>query len=41
MLRDTNWLARAFNETEVPSAVAKPYARAGRNFQRTTPRPNA
>jgi hypothetical protein len=34
-VRDTSWLARAFNETEVPSAVVQTYARGGRNFQRT------
>jgi hypothetical protein len=34
-VRDTSWLARAFKETEVPSAVAQTYARGGRNFQRT------
>jgi hypothetical protein len=34
-VRDTTWLARAFKETEVPPAVAKTFARGGRNFQRT------
>jgi hypothetical protein len=34
-VRDTTWLARAFRETEVPSAVARTFARGGRNFQRT------
>ncbi len=34
-VRDTTWLARAFKETEVPSAVAQTFARGGRNFQRT------
>jgi hypothetical protein len=34
-VRDTNWLSRAFEETEVPPAVAQTFARGGRNFQRT------
>jgi hypothetical protein len=34
-VRDTTWLARAFEETEVPPAVAQTFARGGRNFQRT------
>jgi hypothetical protein len=34
-VRDTTWLARAFKEAEVPSAVAQTFARGGRNFQRT------
>lgn len=34
-VRNTTWLARAFQETEVPHAVAKTFARGGRNFQRT------
>jgi hypothetical protein len=34
-VRDTAWLARAFQETEVPPAVARTFARGGGNFQRT------
>jgi len=34
-VRATTWLARAFDETEVPRAVADTFARGGRNFQRT------
>ncbi len=34
-VRDTTWLSRAFQETEVPRAVAATFARGGRNFQRT------
>jgi hypothetical protein len=34
-VRDTTWLPRSFNETEVPLAIAKTFARGGRNFQRT------
>jgi hypothetical protein len=34
-VRDTAWLARSFDEAEVPSAVARTFARGGRNFQRT------
>jgi hypothetical protein len=34
-VRDTRWLSRAFAETEVPPAVARTFARGGRNFQRT------
>ena len=34
-VRDTRWLARAFPETDVPAAVARTFARGGRNFQRT------
>jgi hypothetical protein len=34
-VRDTTWIARAFTEAEVPPAVARTFARGGRNFQRT------
>lgn len=34
-VRDTTWLGRAFEEAEVPPAVARTFARGGRNFQRT------
>jgi hypothetical protein len=34
-VRDTTWLGRAFQEPEVPPAVAQTFARGGRNFQRT------
>ena len=34
-VRDTTWLARAFQEKDVPPAVAQTFARGGRNFQRT------
>jgi len=34
-VRDTTWLPRTFQETEVPRAVAHTFARRGRNFQRT------
>jgi hypothetical protein len=34
-VRDTTWLSRAFREDEVPPAVARTFARGGRNFQRT------
>jgi hypothetical protein len=34
-VRDTTWLARAFEEAEAPAAVAHTFARGGRNFQRT------
>jgi hypothetical protein len=34
-VRDATWLPRAFNESEVPPAVAQTFARGGRNFQRT------
>jgi hypothetical protein len=34
-VRETTWLARAFAEAEVPLAVARTFARGGRNFQRT------
>jgi hypothetical protein len=34
-VRDTMWLPRAFQEAEVPPAVAQTCARGGRNFQRT------
>jgi hypothetical protein len=34
-VRDTTWLARAFQEAEVPPAVVQTFARGGRNFQRT------
>ncbi len=33
-VRDATWLARAFQESEVPRAVARTFARGGRNFQR-------
>lgn len=34
-VRDTTWLGRAFQEADVPPAVARTFARGGRNFQRT------
>jgi hypothetical protein len=34
-VRDTSWLPRALQEAEVPPAVARTFARGGRNFQRT------
>jgi hypothetical protein len=34
-VRPAEWLERAFDEAEVPAAVAKTFARGGRNFQRT------
>jgi hypothetical protein len=34
-VRDTAWLPRAIEEHEVPPAVARTFARGGRNFQRT------
>jgi hypothetical protein len=34
-VRDATWLPRAFEEKEVPRAVARTFARGGRNFQRT------
>jgi hypothetical protein len=34
-VRDTMWLARAFQQSEVPPPVARTFARGGRNFQRT------
>ncbi len=34
-VRDTTWVGRVFRETEVPLAVARTFARGGRNFQRT------
>jgi len=34
-VRDTTWLARSFQESEVPHAVARTFARGGRNLQRT------
>jgi hypothetical protein len=34
-VRPTDWLARTFDESEVPAAVAKTFARGGRNLQRT------
>ena len=34
-VRPTDWLARVFGESEVPAAVAKTFARGGRNLQRT------
>jgi hypothetical protein len=34
-VRPADWLPRVFSEAEVPAAVAKTFARGGRNFQRT------
>ena len=34
-VRPVAWLRRAFGEDEVPDAVAKTFARGGRNLQRT------
>lgn len=34
-VRATAWLAHAFEEADVPPAVARTFARGGRNFQRT------
>jgi hypothetical protein len=34
-VRDTTWLPHTFTEAEVPPAVARTFARGGRNFQRT------
>jgi hypothetical protein len=34
-VRAATWLERAFTEEEVPPAVARTFARGGRNFQRT------
>jgi len=34
-VRPTTWLDRCFGEAEVPGAVARTFARGGRNFQRT------
>ncbi len=34
-VRDTEWLDRTFQEAEVPAAVARTFARGGRNLQRT------
>jgi hypothetical protein len=34
-VRPTRWVAHAFAEDEVPVAVARTFARGGRNFQRT------
>ncbi len=34
-VRDAVWVSRAFQEAEVPPAVAQTFARGGRNFQRT------
>lgn len=34
-VRPTSWLPRAFTEADVPAAVARTFARGGRNFQRT------
>jgi hypothetical protein len=34
-VRPARWLDRAFAEAEVPGAVARTFARGGRNFQRT------
>jgi hypothetical protein len=34
-VRPARWLDRAFAEDEVPAAVARTFARGGRNFQRT------
>jgi len=33
-VRPTSWLAHTFTEDEVPVAVARTFARGGRNFQR-------
>jgi hypothetical protein len=33
-LRPADWLDRTFGESEVPAAVARTFARGGRNFQR-------
>jgi hypothetical protein len=34
-VRPARWLAHAFTEDEVPVAVARTFARGGRNLQRT------
>jgi hypothetical protein len=34
-VRPADWLGRSFSEEEVPAAVARTFARGGRNFQRT------
>jgi hypothetical protein len=34
-VRPTRWLPRAFDEDQVPPAVARTFARGGLNFQRT------
>jgi hypothetical protein len=34
-VRDTTWPSRAFSVQDVPPAVARTFARGGRNFQRT------
>ena len=34
-VRETEWLDRGFKANEVPPAVARTFARGGRNFQRT------
>ena len=34
-VRPTEWLGRSFREEEVPVAVARTFARGGRNLQRT------
>jgi hypothetical protein len=34
-VRPTAWIAHAFGEDEVPAAVARTFARGGRNLQRT------
>jgi hypothetical protein len=34
-VRAASWLDRAFDESEVPPAVARTFARGGRNLQRT------
>ena len=34
-VRDTEWIARGFPESEVPTAMARTFARGGRNLQRT------
>lgn len=34
-VRDTTWLDRGLAEPDVPPAVARTFARGGRNFQRT------
>jgi len=34
-VRPATWLERSFEEADVPAAVARTFARGGRNFQRT------
>ena len=34
-VRPAAWLDRTFDESEIPAAVARTFARGGRNFQRT------